>query len=305
MTNILRRMCISALIFTSFIVIKAQELDATVTINAQQIEASFRDRFNTLQTDLQEFINGQQWTGAQFSTLERIQCTFTLTINEMPSNDSFRGSLTVQSRRPVYYSNYQTTAINWKDDQVAFNYTEGQTFTFNEFNLDNELIAIVAYYVYLIIGLDFDSFAPNGGDQYLRKCESIVSQMQGSESKGWKAFDDRRNRHALINALLEEAQSGFRQYWYNYHRLGLDAMYQSVDKGRAQVTNGLELIGAVRKAEPQTPLLGFFISAKLEELVNIYSEAPMTEKQKVYNELMEYFPTYSTRFAKIKEEYKE
>ena len=305
MSKLIARMCISALIFTSFVTIKAQELEATVTINAQQIEASYRDRFATLQKDLQEFINGQQWTSAQFTSQERIQCTLAITINEIPSADNYKASLTVQARRPVYYSSYQTTTFNWKDDNLAFSYTEGQMFTFNEFNLDNELIAVTAFYIYLILGADFDSFSLKGGETYLRKCESIVSQMQSSESKGWKAFDDKKNRHAVITALLDESQSDFRTLWYNYHRQGLDAMYQSMDKGRAQITQALPLLANVRKASAQTPLLSMFISAKLEELVNIYSEAPMPEKQSIYKTLQDLFPTYTGKLAKIKEEYKE
>lgn len=307
MTNLKTGMCISALIFISSFSFqtKAQELDATVTINTQQIEASYRDRFETLKTDLQEFINGQQWTPAQFSVQERIGCTFSFTITEMTSADNYKASLTVQARRPVYYSSYQTTTFNWKDDNLSFGYTEGQTFTYNEFNLDNELIATVAYYIYLILGLDFDSFSPKGGEAFLRKCESIVSQMQSSESKAWKAFDDKKNRHAVITALLDDNQSDFRQLWYNYHRLGLDAMYQSMDKGRAQITAALPLLGNVRKANSQTPLLSVFIAAKQDELINIYSEAPMTEKQNIFKTLQDLFPTYTNALSKIKEEYKE
>lgn len=298
-------MCISALIFTSSFVIEAQELDATVTINAQQIEASYRDRFTTLQTDLQEFLNGQQWSNAQFTQQERIQCTFAFTINEMPSTDTYKASLTIQSKRPVYYSSYQTTTLNWKDDNLTFTYTQGQTFTYNEFSLDDEIIAVTAYYVYLIMGADFDSFSPKGGEPYLRKCESIVSQMQSSDNPGWKAFDDKKNRHAIITALLDENQADFRQLWYNYHRLGLDAMYQSMDKGRAQVTQGLPLLENVRKANTQTPLLSMFIAAKLDELLNIYSEAPMQEKQSIFKTLQDLYPTYTNKLNQIKQEYKE
>lgn len=298
-------MCISALICSSLFATKAQELDATVTINAQQIEASYRDRFATLQTDLQEFINGQAWSSAQFSAQERIQCSFSITINEMPKADSYKASMTIQARRPVYYSSYQTTTFNWKDDNLSFTYTEGQTFTFNEFNMDNELIAVTAYYIYLILGIDFDSFELKGGEPYLRKCENIVSQMQGSEDAGWKAFDDKKNRHAVITALLDESQSEFRQLWYNYHRQGLDAMFQSMDKGRAQVSQSLPMLGSVRKANAQTPLLNMFISAKLDELLNIYSEAPMQEKQSIFKTLQDLYPTYTNKLNKIKEEYKE
>lgn len=285
--------------------LSAQELDATVTINAEQLEASYRDRFKTLQQDLQEFIVGKQWSSAQFSTQERIQCTFSFIINEMPASDAYNASLTVQARRPVYYSNYFTTTFNWKDSQLSFSYTEGQTLNFNEFNLDNELLNVTVYYIYLILGSDFDSFSQKGGEPYYRKAENMVSQMQSSDSKGWKAFDDKKNRHALISALLDNEQEAFRQIWYDYHRLGLDAMYQSMDKGRAKVTSSLSLIPSIRQADPQSPLLTLFIDIKIDELCNIYSEAPMTEKQATFKLLQEIFPTYTSRLAPIKQEYKE
>lgn len=284
---------------------QAQELQATVSITASQIEASYRSRFETLQQDLEELINTQQWTGTQFANGEKILCSFAMQINTMPETDRYTASLTVQARRPVYFSAYTTIALNWRDSEIAFNYTEGQNFTYNEFALDNELMATVAYYCYLILGLDFDSFSPKGGEAFLRKAENIVSQMQSSDNKGWKAFDSRSNRHALITALLEDGQSDFRQLWYNYHRLGLDAMYRSVDKGRQQVSQAIDLLANVRKAQPQTPLLSLFINAKLDELCNIYSEAPMTEKQAIFKTLDEVFPTYSNQLSKIKQEYKE
>lgn len=281
--------------------LQAQELDATVTINAQQIEASFRDRFETLKNDLQEFINGQQWTNAQFSTIEKVKCTFAFTVAEMLEGDAYRTNLTVQSRRPVFNSNYNTNTLNWQDDYVTFEYTEGQTFTFNEFSLDNELIATIAYYVYLILGIDFDSFSPHGGEVYLRKAENIVNQMQSSDSKGWKAFDNNKNRHAVITAMLDEAQSSYRDLWYVYHRSGLDQMAQSMDKGRASITDACKSLGKVRSANAQTPLLSIFISSKLDELVNIYSKAPQTEKEEIYKVLNEEFPTYNSTLRKIRE----
>ena len=283
----------------------AQELNATVTINTQQIDASLRPRFETLKQSLEEFINGQQWTGTQFSNIEKITCTFALTINEVVQSDVYKVSITVQARRPVYNSTYQTILINWRDDVVTLPYQEGENLTYNEFNLDNELIATIAYYAYLVLGLDFDSFSSMGGEQYLRKCESIVSQMQSSDSNGWKAFDSKTNRHALITALLDPNQQGFREMWYTYHRQGLDQMAQSVDKGRTQISSSFEQLTAVRSADAMTPLLSLFINAKLDELVNIYSEAPMTEKKSIHDRLTDLFPTYSRQLAPIKEEYKE
>lgn len=283
----------------------AQELNATVTVNAQQIEASARERFASLKENLEEFINGQQWTGAQFAVNERIECTFAVTINEIAATDVYNVSLTVQARRPVYNASYKTTLINWRDDSVVFPYQDGQNLTYNEFNLDNELIATLAYYCYLVIGLDFESFAPEGGEQYLRKCESIVSQMQSSDNRGWKAFDAKTNRHALISALLEQSQQPYRQLWYAYHRKGLDQMAQSMDKGRAQVTAALPSLKEVRQADAMTPLLSLFIAAKQDELCNIYSEAPMPEKKSMYDLLTDIFPTYSKQLSAIKEEYHE
>lgn len=283
----------------------AQELNATVSINTQQIDASLRPRFETLKESLEEFINGQQWTGAQFANVEKITCTFALTINEVVQSDVYKVSLTVQARRPVYNATYQTILINWRDDLVTLPYQEGENLTYNEFNLDNELIATIAFYAYLVLGLDFDSFSNMGGEQFLRKCESIVSQMQSSDSNGWKAFDSKTNRHALVTALLDSNQQGFRELWYTYHRQGLDQMAQSVDKGRTQISSSFDQLTAVRSADAMTPLLSLFINAKLDELVNIYSEAPMTEKKNIYDRLTDLFPTYSRQLAPIKEEYKE
>ena len=283
----------------------AQELTSTVTINAQQIDASYRDRFDALRESLEEFINGQEWTSCQFATSERIACTFAITINEMPSTDVFKVSLTVQARRPVFNSSYQTVLLNWRDDACTFPYQEGMNLTYNEFNLDNELIATIAYYAYLVIGLDFDSFGQLGGEPYLRKCESIVSQMQATDSPGWKAFDSKTNRHALITALLDQRQQPFRQLWYVYHRQGLDQMAQSMDKGRAQLTAALPNLQEVRSADAMTPLLPLFIATKQDELCNIYSEAPTAEKKSTYDLLSDLFPTYSRQLAPIKEPYKE
>lgn len=274
----------------------AQELSATVTINTQQIEASFRPRFETLRTDLEEFINGQQWTGAQFARNERIQCTFAITINEIAASDVYKASITVQARRPVYNSSYQTILINWRDDEVTLPYQEGQNLNYNEFALDNELIAVVAYYSYLVIALDFESFAANGGEPYLRKCDNIVSQMQTADGRGWKAFDSKTNRHALISALLEQGQQGYRSLWYTYHRQGLDAMAQAVDKGRKQISDALPLLKEVRSADPMTPLLSLFVNAKQDELKNIYSKVARQEQKTISDLLSELFPTYRWEF---------
>ncbi len=283
----------------------AQELEAKVTFNVQQLETAYRDRFETLQNDLSELINNQQWTTLQFANQEKIACTFAFVISSMPADDTYKATLTVQASRPVYYSTYNTSTLNWKDNQLTFTYTEGQMLNYNAYQLDNELIAVSAYYVYLILGLDFDSFSPRGGEAYFQTCSNIVAMMQSSDGPGWKAFDSDNNRHALITALLAESQSPFRDFWYTYHRLGLDAMYQSMDKGRNQITSALPVLKQIRSVDAKTPLLSLFINSKLDELVNIWSEAPMSEKNAVYEQLRDCYPTYSSQLSAIKKEYKE
>lgn len=279
----------------------AQELDATVTINTQQLEGGLRDRFETLRNDLQEFINGQQWTSVQFSQIEKIKCSFALTISEMTDNDHYLASMTVQSRRPVFNSSYNSNLVNLRDESISFEYTEGQTLNYNEFNLDNELVASVAYYIYIILGVDFDSFSMHGGDAYLKTAENIVNQMQTSDNKGWKAFADNKNRHAIITALTDDSMSEYRDLWYTYHRSGLDQMSQSVDKGRASISESCRLLSKVHKTNPQTPLLGLFIDTKIDELANVYSKAPREEKAEIYKLLSEIYPTYKNKLDRIRE----
>lgn len=281
--------------------VAAQELEATVTINAQQIEAAYQERFETLQNDLTEFINNRAWSEAQFTNVEKIQCTFAFIINSIPSTDHYQASLTIQSRRPVYNSNYFSPLLNLQDGDVSFEFTEGQTLNFNEFNpSESELVAVVVYYIYLILGVDFDSFSPKGGEAFLRKAENIVSQMQSSENKGWKAFDSKRNRHAIITDLLTESHADYRQLWYDYHRRGLDAMHQSVDRGRSEVAKACPLLKNVKSTSPQSVLLTLFIDAKLDEIVNIYSKAPQTEKTEMFDLMRDIFPSYTNRLNDIK-----
>lgn len=278
----------------------AQELNCTVSINTSQIESAYQERFKTLQTDLEEFINHQQWSSKQFTTVEKINCAMAFTINSIPSTDNYTATLTVQSRRPVYNSNYNSPTLNFKDAEVEFSYTEGQTLTYTEYDLSNELVALTAYYVNLILGLDFDSFSPMGGESFFRTAENIVTQMQSSDSKGWKAFDSKKNRHALITDLLAERNADFRKAWYTYHRQGMDAMYQSIDRGRTQIAAACALMQNVKSATPQSVLMTLFIDAKLDELINIYSKAPQSEKTQVYEMLQEIYPSYTNKLSEIK-----
>ena len=212
------------------------------------------------------------------------------------------GELTIQSQRPVYNSSYLTTLINFKDTKVVFDYQEGDQLVFNEQDMESNLTAILNFYAYLIIAMDFDSFALNGGDPYYEKAANVVRMAQSSGESGWKAFEDPKNRSAVLSAFTDKSTSPIREITYNYHRQGLDQMVVSVDKGRQTITKQFELLKNVYDAQPMSVCLSMFKDAKFDELVNIYSKANQNEKDEVYEILNGIYPAEQERLNKIKAE---
>jgi len=279
---------------------RAQELNATLTVNSDKIEGN-RTVFATLERALNEFINNKRWTDATFGLNERIDCTFLIIVNEMPSDNSFRAELQVQARRPVYNSAYTTTLINFRDTQLDFDYTEYEPLEYNEYNIDNNLIATITFYIYTILGLDFDSFSPRGGTAFHQQAQQIVSMAQSQSAwTGWRAFESNRNRHAVSTALTENTADIFRDMWYVYHRRGLDEMAANPDRGRTTILEALPALQELRSARPSSILLQMFVDSKLDEVIAIYSKATTTEKQAGYKMLTELFPTQSTRLEPLK-----
>lgn len=287
-------LCISG-IFTVY----AQEFKAEVEVNSSAIEGSSKSVFETLQSSLNEYINNRAWTTAQFSPNEKIECRFYLVAKEY-KDDRIKGDLQVQLSRPVYNSTYTTTLFNFKDTKIEFDYREGDPLIFNENSFDNNLTGIFDFYVYLLLGLDFDSFSYLGGQPYYDKASSIVQMAQSSGEIGWKTFEDTKNRSALLSAYTDGATSGIRKLLYDYHRKGLDEMVTSPDKGRAVITESLEEIDKIQKNAPMSVALSIFRDSKMDELVNIYSKAPETEREKAYEILSPIYPTDMERLAKIR-----
>ena len=287
--------CLSAL-FTA----GAQELNCTVEVNADQIQNSSKEVFETLEQAIAEYVNTNKWTNAQFAANEKIECRMFFTIKSY-DGDKMTGELQVQSRRPVYNSSYTTTLINFKDTQVEFNYQEYEPLVFSETSIESNLTAVINFYVYMILGVDFDSFSPMGGTPFYELARQVVNLGQSSMETGWKAFEDNRNRHALLSAFVEQSTAGFRQLWYDYHRGGLDEMALSVDKGRAKITESLQQLQKVYEASPMSVVITLFRDAKLDELVNVYSKAPTSEKETVYDILTGMYPTDRTILDKIKQ----
>lgn len=269
--------------------------------NTDQVSGTNKSVFETLREAVSDYMNTTVFTPAQFSTNEKIDCRLFFTIKEQSDDGVIKGDLQIQSSRPVYNSSYTTTLINFKDSKIDFTYQEGEPLNFTVNSMENQLTAILNFYAYLILAFDFDSFAPNGGEPYWERLKQIVQMAQSSGETGWKAFEDTKNRSAVLTAFTEgRGGEALRKMIYDYHRLGLDQMALSVDKGRASVTESLDAINTVYSLQPMSVALSMFKDAKLDELVNVYSKAPAEERTKVYNLLQPIYPTDEQQLVKIK-----
>ena len=281
-----------------------QELQAKVNINTQQVGVTDKSVFDDLQQNLERFINERQWTELQFQQNERIVCNFNITVTKYDKTiNRFECTALIQANRPVYNAAYTTTLFNFQDQNFHFDYAQFDQLQFNDDIIDRQLTAIVAYYVYLIIGLDLDSFAPMGGTDILQRCMNLTNNAQNLNFPGWKAFENDRNRFAIINDYLEGAMEPFRQLQYDYYRKGLDEMSTNVDRGRAAVTTALE--EGLKKAHenrPMSMLPQIWTDYKRDELANIYKgKGTQNEKEKVYDILFGINASQNNAWEKIKQ----
>lgn len=280
---------------------RANEFNAQVKINSDKINGTNKQVFTTLQNALIEFINNRKWTDATFGVNERIDCTFNIIINEMPSESSFKAELQVQASRPVYNSSYVTNLLNFRDTQLDFDYTEFEPLEYTENTLNSNLTATIIFYLYTILGLDFDSFSPKGGSAFFQQAQQIVTLAQAQTSwNGWKAFESDRNRHAVVTALTENVAEGYRDMWYTYHLKGLDEMAANADRGRTTILSLLPTLEELKKTRPNSVLLQMFADSKLDEVVAIYSKATTAEKQEGYKLLSNLYPAMTTRMESLK-----
>ena len=264
----------------------AQELQVKVTINHSQIQGSDNSVFDNLQQTLEQFINERQWTDLQFQENERIQCNLNITVSKYNRDENkFECTALIQANRPVYNASYTTTLYNNRDASFHFEYAQFDQLNYNDETVDNQLTALAAYYAYLIIGLDLDSFSPLGGTDVLQRCMQLVNNAQDLGYPGWKSFEDSRNRFAIINDYLDEQMKPFRQLQYDYYRKGLDEMVNNAERGRTEISTALE--EQLKKAHENKPLSllpQIWTDYKKDELVNIYKgKGTQKEKQAVYD----------------------
>lgn len=284
--------------------VHAQELDARISINHSQVQGTDASVFDDLEQNLTRFVNERQWTSMQFYKNERIQCSFNITVTKYDkASNVFTCKAVVQANRPVYNASYTTTLYSNTDNDFNFEYAQFDQIQFNEEQVDNQLTALMAYYAYLIIGLDLDSFAPMGGEDVLQQCMNLTNNAQNLNYPGWKAFDSSRNRFAIINDYLDGAMKPFRQLQYDYYRNGLDVMATNADRGRAAITTALE--EDLKKAHADRPLSllpQIWTDYKRDELANIYrGKGTQKEKQSVYDILFGINASQNTAWEKIKE----
>ena len=284
--------------------VHAQELDARISINHSQVQGTDASVFDDLEQNLTRFVNERQWTSMQFYKNERIQCSFNITVTKYDkASNVFTCKAVVQANRPVYNASYTTTLYSNTDNDFNFEYAQFDQIQFNEEQVDNQLTALLAYYAYLIIGLDLDSFAPMGGEDVLQQCMNLTNNAQNLNYPGWKAFDSSRNRFAIINDYLDGAMKPFRQLQYDYYRNGLDVMATNADRGRVVITTALE--EDLKKAHADRPLSllpQIWTDYKRDELANIYrGKGTQKEKQSVYDILFGINASQNTAWEKIKE----
>lgn len=279
--------------------VRGQELNCQVEVNADQVANANKQVFKTLEEAINEYMNTNKFSNAQFSINEKIDCRLFFTIKEYTDNTMI-GELQIQSSRPVYNSSYSTTLINFKDSKIEFTYQENEPLIYSENNMESNLTAILNFYAYLILAIDFDSFSLYGGDSYYEKAQNVVQMAQSSGENGWKAFEDTKNRPSVLSAYTEPNTSGIRKLLYEYHRLGLDEMALSPDKGRAKISSTLDYLNKIYDVAPMSVALSMFKDAKLDELVNLYTKASQTERDNAYEILSSLYPTENERTNKIK-----
>lgn len=273
---------------------QAQELNAKLTINSQKVQSANREVFTSMERDVTSLLNDQRWTDATFNRTERIDCIISVTIDNMPTDASFVAEIQLTSRRPVYNSTYVTPTFNYKDSQLEFAYIPGQSLDYNNNNVRDNLVAVISYYAYILIGLDFDSFSLNGGQPYFAKAMNIANMAQTLNTKGWESFTgSKASRYDLAVALTDDAYKSFHSLWYTYHRSGLDEMAANPSRGRINIMEAMNDLQKIADSRPTSPLLVIFSEAKLDELIKICSTATADEKKEMKKKLLKMYPAKS------------
>lgn len=288
--------CLSLIAFN----LNAQDLNARVQVLSPQVQNNNKKTLETLETTIRDFLNSRKWSTDNFQSQERIDCNLVLNITEWDGSANFKCEAQIQSSRPVYGSTYSSTIINLSDKEFNFNYSEGQPLDYSDQNFINNLSSLLAYYAYIIVGMDYDSFSKFGGTPYYAKAQNVVTNAQISPFVGWKAFESLRNRYWLVENLTNKTYNPIRETIYDYHRNGLDVMADNKAKGRKEILNMLPQLQKIDKQKQGSMLNQVFFTTKADELVNIIGSADASEKLKAYNLLTVLDPPNIAKYELLK-----
>ena len=286
------------LFIISFAPLSAQELNCTVTINSDQVAQTNQQVFKTLERSLNDFVNKNKWSNRVYKENERVNAQMFITITEYESN-RFKGNIQIQSSRPVFNTSYQTPVFNYKDNQFNFEYIEFQPLIFNENSFESNLVSVISYYVYVILGLDADTFSLEGGNDYFRIAQGIVTQAQSSNSAGWSQSTD-RNRFELVDNLMSNTFREYRVAMYNYHRKGIDILADNNSTGKQVIAGTMKLFETMISRRPNAILIQTFFDAKSDEIQNVFSDGPKVDVVKLKETLNRIAPLYSSTWNEIK-----
>lgn len=287
-----------AFVFCSAFGVLAQELDCTVTVNSDQVGQTNQQIFRTLERSLNDFVNKNKWTDRTFSKNERISARMFITVTAYES-DRFEATLQIQSSRPVYNTSYETPVFNYKDNDVDFQYQEFEPLVYNPNSFDSNLVGVISYYVYIILGLDADTFSLQSGDEYYRLAQNIVTQAQGTNFGGWAQETGERTRFELIDNLLSNTFREYRMAMYNYHRKGMDVLADNNSTGKQVIAGSLRLFETLIKRRPNAFLIQTFFDAKAEEIQSVFSDGPKVDIVTLKESLNKVAPFYSSTWNAI------
>jgi hypothetical protein len=288
------------LVYLISFALKSQELNCQITINRDQIQGTVEKQvIDQLQKSVFEFMNNTRWTNETFTSQEKINCSILIILKQKSDPDGYSASIQVQSERPVYKSAFNTPIFNYEDDNFEFRFQQFTTLDFNINSFQNNLTSVLAYYAYVILAVDYDSFSPLGGTPYWQKAQTIVNNAQTASEKGWRSNESNKNRYWLIENTLQPVFLGIRNCLFQYCHNGLDIMWEKVDEGRANILTALDLLKPVYAARPASFNMQLFFNSKTDELVNIFKGGTPEEKTKAVETLMLVDPARTTKYLKI------
>ena len=295
----MKKSVLITLLLMAAVGLSAQEFNCKVQINTQQVQGFDRSVITNLKTAITEFMNNRKWTDYNFKPEERIECTLLFTVSQLVSSDEFKGSFNIVMQRPVYKTNYRSPLLNMIDKNIQFHYTASQAMNFSDNTYSDNLTSLLAFYAYMMLGIDFDSFANQGGTAYYEKAMAVVQTAQTSNYTGWQAHESQKNRYHFVEGFLNKAYEGLRTFLYQYHRLGLDVMADDVAGGRKKILVSLAQLKSVNEKRPGLYNLQLILDAKRSEIINIFSKANMNEKNSMINIMSQTDPPNGNKYRQV------